>query len=536
MIHMGDSDIMDMTNLFGAAAVGQGKVMARRRLGAAAAGLVLAFLPRFASAQTIPIEEKARYERSLEARVDTVLRKVLGPGRAEVVVEAVVDFTRIEKYEVKEGSRTVQSGDYLWGSEPAAAQKELLPGIASDDPMPAGHAAQPHPTSYERVNTYPSNFVKRLTVTLLLDRTLTDHQVEDVKAMVSEVMALQPARGDALTLVRADFAPPWKTIWREPEMAGLAVKYLIISLLSLLTLVVVGVSFMRLATAMNTMAKAQSEQLTMEMKSLPDMSGAGGDADGGQEIGELSGPKAGEAAGASAAQIGNEVVFDVGLEQLEPFAEMVASEDAANVALIAAHLRPEIRKAFFEMLPIERRSAIATAMGRIRFLESDMILNLKEEVERRLNGAVGGIARLVDAIEAAPIDKRADMLSEIERLDPELARRARRHILLFEDLRRLRPGDWGMLSARVPFEIWADAIGAQPDPAIAEGLSAHLPAAGWKLLSQMASMSKVDAQTQEAARSKVLSVLAEMIASGAIVRPSSQPAGAEALPSKEPRL
>ncbi|MFA7009467.1 MAG: hypothetical protein WC204_11470, partial [Elusimicrobiales bacterium] len=39
-----------------------------------------------ASAQTLPLDDKARYERSLETKVEEVLFRLLGPNQAKVVV------------------------------------------------------------------------------------------------------------------------------------------------------------------------------------------------------------------------------------------------------------------------------------------------------------------------------------------------------------------------------------------------------------------------------------------------------------------
>jgi hypothetical protein len=61
---------------------------------------LLALLASAVGAQSLPFEDKARYEKALEQKVDEVLVRLLGPNQAKVVVEATMDFTRTEKLEV----------------------------------------------------------------------------------------------------------------------------------------------------------------------------------------------------------------------------------------------------------------------------------------------------------------------------------------------------------------------------------------------------------------------------------------------------
>ena len=63
-----------------------------------------------ARAQQLPLEEKARYEEALEQKADGVLLRLLGPNRYKVVVDATLDFTRIESFDSKEATAAAQAG------------------------------------------------------------------------------------------------------------------------------------------------------------------------------------------------------------------------------------------------------------------------------------------------------------------------------------------------------------------------------------------------------------------------------------------
>ena len=237
---------------------------------AALAAVILWAFP--AKAQNLPLEDKARFENALQERVEGVLIRILGPNRSKVIVDATLDFTRIEKFETKGGTvtvRSVKSVPYLWAAQAGMATEapELLPAV----PLLSGAGGTPEtqgPQSYQRENSYPTNFVRRLGVTLILDRNVSPAQADEIRNIVSDLLGLSPDRGDALTIVRTTFAPVYKTIWYAPETAGMIIKYLLVSLMSLVTLMVVAICFLRLAGAMSTMARAQTQQLTMEMRNV----------------------------------------------------------------------------------------------------------------------------------------------------------------------------------------------------------------------------------------------------------------------------
>ncbi|TPW18242.1 MAG: two-component system, OmpR family, sensor histidine kinase BaeS, partial [Elusimicrobia bacterium] len=198
----------------GARSLGPASVQALLALGAA---LLCLALPPAARAQNLPLDDKARYDRSLEEKADGVLLKMLGPNRAKVVVDATVDFTRIEKFQITSAKARDESKDgsatgFAWQNVSAqqAGASDLLPGV----PMPKEGPGIPQ--SYERQSGFVPSFLKRLAVTILLDRSVPVAQGDAIQTLISDLLEIDPNRGDALTLVRADFAPAWKTIWYAP--------------------------------------------------------------------------------------------------------------------------------------------------------------------------------------------------------------------------------------------------------------------------------------------------------------------------------
>jgi len=497
------------------------------RAAAAAALLLLAGVPAV-RAQTLPLEEKARYEASLEQRVEGVLLHMLGPNRYKVVVEATMDFTRIEKFETKEGTTTATSHrslPYMWGDVQGPngeAQSELLPGVPMSPTSPnEANPNQPNaggpqqagnrPQSYERRNSFAPEFLKRLAVTVILDTSVSKKETEDVRAIVTEILDITPIRGDTLSVVQSAFMPLWKTIWQEPQMAGLMVKYIMIGFLSIMTLVVVAVSMLKLSNAMKDMAEAQKNSLTMGM----DPAAGAGDKDeeeleeGEGAAGALEGPKAGEQE-ASTEEL---VRFLVRPGQVEALADMMRGENAANVALVVEHLEPEIRVKLLAVLPPEVSESVFASLGRVRYVEPDVILNIKEELERRLSGAVGGLGKVVAMLESAELSERKRMFDAISARDPGLGEQLRRKVFMIENLACLTHEEWSLVQSRVNYEDWALALADGP-VGVKDALLENVPEKARKVLDQMIASRPGDATTRRTAQDKIAKVVAALAAEG----------------------
>ncbi|MEI8190978.1 MAG: ATP-binding protein, partial [candidate division NC10 bacterium] len=423
-----------------------------------------------AQSQNLPIEEKAKFEKTLEERANTILLHILGPNRARVVVDATLDFTRIEKFDVKSGAAV--AGDdknilYLWQNVGAqAGGTELLPGIPTQEPLSNMNVAR----SYERQNSFPSAFVKQLKVTVILDTSLMAMR-DMIGKTLSEALNLQLDRGkdergnplgDVIDVVSATFAPAWKTIWYTPESASLLFKYGLISLMTLITLIVVATCFLKLAEAMDSMAQAQAHQLQMDF---------------GQEGKEEEEKKKEEEAKPEEAAPTN-LVFSVRLEQIETLLELVRGQDPENISLIAAHLEPEVKKAFLAKLPPSLYSEVIFHLGRVRFVDQEIVAAVKDELERRLESAVGGRTNLLDMIEASDLKSKRELLKLLEERDPDLARELRMQILLFEDLADLEAKDWSPVFSVVTLEEWAFALYDAPEDLI-EALKAQMLPKTW---------------------------------------------------------
>jgi len=456
--------------------------------------------------QTIPLESKASFERALEQRAESVLLPILGPARSRVVVDATLDFTRIEKFDIRGGGgKDGNKGSvFLWQSvgQEAVGQSELLPGIPEPAPIPGFGGEK----SYERQNSFPTEFVKRLSVTVILDDKVSVELGDELRSILQDVLDVRPDRGDSLSVLRAPFAPAWKTIWYRPDAVSLLFKYGVIALMTLITLIVVAVCFLKLAEAMDSMAQAQGNQLSMDFgeKEGEEKEGADGEGKDGAEAEEE--------------EPSNAIYFDIKASQVETLWEILHRQDPENIALVVAHLRPEVKSAFLDRLPTKLYSSVVISLGKVKFVEPDVVQTVKEELERRCESAVGGRRQLFTMLDKADMRTKRELLAMLEVQDPEMAATVRSKVLLFEDVRWLEAREWSLLLGQVKLDDWAAAaFGA--DDFVRDAVKNQMAPKTWAILEQMTAASKPTAAIVDQAQENVIEVLTKLISDGKIENP-----------------
>lgn len=464
-------------------------------------------------AQSLPFEDKARYERTLEQKADDVLVRLLGPNQAKVVVETLMDFNRTEKLEFAPREK---SDMFKWQAAGGDAQSGdyLLPGF------PAAAGGGDEKRSYNRQVLYPSAFVKRMTVSIILNRDLPTADSENVRKVISEILMLDTKRGDQLTVLKAPFAPLWRTIWYTPETISLVLKYIMLAVMGIIAIIVVAIGFLKLAGAMSTMAKVQqSHQITMELGKGTGPGGADLPALGLGGSAEAARPH--EETREDDAKPGYEdTVFNVRLGQVPFLVNMMVNEDPANVALVAGHLPPEVRCEFLKKLPSAFSSDVIISMSKVRFIEPDVINTLKDELERRLSGTVGGLDGALTALEGVALSAKRGLLNEIQKKQPELAAEVRKHILLPDDIALFTDRDLSLMVAAVKVEEWACALFDLPD-AVRQKVKGQMAEKTWQMVEQSMSYGTPSAGKTEEAMERIMQVAAGLIKEGKIAWPSA---------------
>lgn len=477
----------------------------------------------------IPIDDKARYDKFLEDKADSILMRMLGPNRAKVLVDATLDFTRTEKFTVSSGEDQSKDGasdqDILFAWQKTTATKpnqpsEFLPGIPMDTPGAPAPAAPAGPTSYEKQYAFPGSFVKKLNVTIIIDKDIPQDQSDTIERVVTNLLDLDQKRGDELTVIQATFAPAWKTIWYSQDSVSMVFKYAVLALMTMLTLIVIAWCFVKLAGAIETMAKAQTQQYAMDVGMKPELENQQ------PELPQLEPPQEEEEEKEAEPEEEPEIVIDVKAHQLDTLVEMLKDEDPENIALVSAYLSADMRKKFLNDLPAATQAEVIMNMANVRFVEQDMVVKIKTEIERRLAGAVGGLGRIYDMIETAPPSLQRQLLSELETKDPTLYGELRKHVLLMEDLVGLSPEEWSVLMGRTRIETWAAALPGAPD-ALKKAVESQVLPQTWMIVSQIMESQGVTKERIQQAQASLLDEARKLIDEGKIHNPTGASRQAE---------
>jgi flagellar M-ring protein FliF len=172
-----------------------------------------------------------QYERRLEADVQSMLDRALGPARSAVSVRATLNFNKVERQSETysaPGNGTPRSmsqvqEQYTTADTQAAGQipgaLANVPGANANLPTETNDAANTSGTNYSRTES-TTNFevdrvttieveapgrVERLSVSLLLDDSVTAAQAESLQQSVAAAVGIEVNRGDQMVLTRIPF-------------------------------------------------------------------------------------------------------------------------------------------------------------------------------------------------------------------------------------------------------------------------------------------------------------------------------------------
>ena len=175
------------------------------------------------------LDEKLRLEQTIAQEVTSILDKFLGPGKSHVTVLLGVDvkpwspasgrFPTDKKAPDAKSPNKKQPGlqtKWLWTDVARKSKMTVLPGFSIAPEMAVSEDRKPEPKppvvkEDKKEEPPPANEpvflmeVNRMLVSVVLDRSVPEKSRQIVEVMVSEVLGLDPDRGDKLksTLCRS---------------------------------------------------------------------------------------------------------------------------------------------------------------------------------------------------------------------------------------------------------------------------------------------------------------------------------------------
>lgn len=475
-------------------------------------------VPLFTFAQlNVPLEDKIKFEKALEQKIDEVLLKILGPNQARAVVETTIDFTRIEKLDVNTANAKEPGKDvaFKWSNIlEMLPEQQLLPGFPID-------SEKSDKVSYQKQLSYPTSLIKRIRVTLLLNKTIDTVQAESIKNIVSNFMAMDFKRGDEIIILKSPFASPWKTLWYTPESMGFLTKYIILALVALISLIVVAIGFLKLAKAMSVMATSQAtHQVSLEFgerkRAEREVYGPT----------EMALPKIArhEVQTQEESKEEEKIVFNIRSEQVPLLLSMFEKEDPANIALVTNHLQQQVRKEFLDLLPSQVSAKVIAEMSKPRYVDPDVIMEIKQELERRINNTIGGMHKILEIIESLNFKAKEKLIENLKLENPLLAQEVRSKTLLIDDLNQLSDRDLSVLISAIKLDDWVY-IFHEIKGSLQERIMNLMPEDMRKVIEEKTTFASVEQAQIENAIEKLIFTARDLIKKGMITNPLAPSVG-----------
>jgi len=441
------------------------------------AGLLLLAAP------ALRAETKEEFEERVQTHLSRVLDSYLGVGKAQVTVFVDADplymVPPVKEAPGPNGMPRDASGEkptYLWSDYSKNSKKSILPGFSARQEMVIrDDKKQPAPPKvedkkWEKLGLEPMVLwkIKNIRVTLMLDRNAAAKEKE-VAAMVTDIVGLDPSRGDALNIYRLPFQSPWKLLFTNPESwIGIfkGLLYILLLILTIYALYALSQFLLGFVAKMRETgllpAKKEPEEKKEEPKEekeekpepLPE-----------KPLVEL--PPLPVALPVAAAEAPAEDLFGphkalktVTAGNAKLLGELLATDPITQVAAVVSFIAPHLASLVIDELPERQKQDVLITLAKAKSVSPDTLKALSESIEQRLTHAVGGTDMVANMLSQKDMMTQDRLLALIEETNPELATKIRRAIFGFDDLLSLPERDLRLLVQAVSIQEWATALSA----------------------------------------------------------------------------
>jgi len=167
---------------------------------------------------TDQIKIKQDYENQLEASIQSMLERVVGPGKAIVRANATFNFDQVQIDTENYGNKQVQSDHTIQETTTGSTTAQGAPGTTSNIPVypQTGTQGGGQTQSTDKTTNYvvdqqtehqvvAPGQIKQLSLSVVVDGQLDALQQKQIEDMVSPAAGILPARGDKLTVAGMPF-------------------------------------------------------------------------------------------------------------------------------------------------------------------------------------------------------------------------------------------------------------------------------------------------------------------------------------------
>lgn len=508
----------------------------------------------FASLYDEEIKISADLQRQLQTELDNVLGKEKSSAlvRVELMLEPSLRDAIKKSYATSETPAAAPTenpadknkSEFSWKGEKTEAGSYTLPGFPTKkkiEDKPVGPTVTP-PKADPALVLAAGTIIKKISVKISLDRKLPNDADNLADSIATGLLNLNADRGDTIDIARISMPSAWSKLISNPESLSQVIQKGLIILGGILVAFLLVYGALSIANILRRSSDKLASAIAATRERKMDINYKGQVSGGNKAMLENQdqqqfldpeddiAPSLGLSGGRnpdgserslvpSGAFPGKKMVFDVGIDQVGKLYHMLHREKADDIALVLPYLDPNVRNAFLALLPKPTVAEILSSLSSIRFMDPDVIVRLKSEMERRLKGAVGGIDQVIELIQNTDGKSKRELLEILKQRNPTLAKEIRTQILLFEDVMLISDAEVQLLLSAVKTDDLSLALAkAQPD--LVEKLKSGLTRKMQDILQQMMTFRAEPSEDKIfAAQDRILNILEKQVHEGKIKNP-----------------
>ncbi|MDD5207759.1 MAG: FliG C-terminal domain-containing protein [Elusimicrobiales bacterium] len=456
-----------------------------------------------AQAQDVPVgspsAQAAEISTRMQEDVSRLLEQLVGRGRAR-------SFVSVEGEIVLKGKS--ESG--------APAEDTLtLPGYASVNILEkTGQYLKQQREESQRTSEFR---VKKLSVSLVFDRSVPETRVNAIKLMVSAVLRLSEARGDSIIAERSEMLPWWKSTLEAPEIRPVLIASAF-GALALAVLLIFGyILASKLLSGFVDYARINAPSSTNVTTTGGGAMGPGGEGTEEDEFGNVIDVESRAASGSAMLTAGSAFEF---MEKLPPeeAADLLSDmpeEDAAIIIANMADRKPHISSKILLALAPAKKQAVSAQLLGLKQADPEKVYEIENDLRLKLEKSLKGAEKLGRLLSLVNEAERTEIMDNLTRTNPKGSEELRRKMVTFDDLCRLDEKNLRPLVVSLPYVDWAAALSAAGETAV--GNVTRLLPEDIRIIVKDMMLNKPEEEKIMIARAKIISAAIELNSKGRIV-------------------
>lgn len=491
------------------------------------AGFILLLRPLAASAAVppmpSPVQAKTDMESKIVNEVGGILDRFLGPGRAHVTVflnvavkSAADDASNARKPEDRKAKKI--EAKWVWREISKKPKMSVLPGFSVNPDVTVSDNKEKRPAT--KPEDKPSDGdstdipayeieIRRMLVSIVLDKSISEKNEKMIEVMISEVLGLDPDRGDRLNIYKLPLQPAWKWALQTPETllrifwGGIGLFALAL-LLYFVTRSIQAVNQARPRLSARPEDKVEKDETIRSSGAESAAAGAGTEA----------------AAAASAAKTSEDAVIHprldfVNLDNFEMLSELLKDSDPKDIACLMGFVDPVLSSRILDQFSHGKRLEVMMYLVCATSIPPQELAEVRRAWRERLSFAYGGTGAVGELLSTMDPGMQTMFLERLKNVSPDLVAKVADALVRMEDLARLEGPDLAHLAQSVPFDSWAKALAPMAQP-YKDRVLASLPDSSRQVLQQWLSLTKANKIEVAEAQLKVLATMRTMIRQGRI--------------------